>query len=252
MKKKTLDVLKAFGRAHSTVWKKGIRKYLAVPLILTLLYLPVLIAGLAAVSWFFTDFVFVHLGVGENPSPWLLWTARVLLFALFGVPAVISFRTVVLLFYGPFLERIAEKVETTVLNRPTVAGKGMHLAFGRMLVMASCTLTATVVLTVFSLFFSLIPVVGGIVVIGVIVPLQLFVAGVEYMDPVLDIKGCTLSQSLNLLFKHFFTMLAFGALGTLILLIPVLGWFVGPTYSIVAAVFIASDMVDTDAVKSKE
>ena len=46
-------------------------------------------------------------------------------------------------------------------------------------------------------------------------------------------------KSFHVMRQRFFTIVVFSAIGGLILLIPFVGWFLGPTYSVVAGIIIA-------------
>ena len=89
----------------------------------------------------------------------------------------------------------------------------------------------------------LIPVVGWVVSVGVLLPVQLWLGGVQAVDPCLGRNGRGVRASLGLLRRRWLVTLLVGGGGALILLIPVLGWFIGPTYLVVAGVGTGTGMV---------
>ena len=62
---------------------------------------------------------------------------------------------------------------------------------------------------------------------------------IGFVDPYLDRKGLSGADSFRIMLKNFFTIMFFSLIGGLLLLIPIFGWLLGPTYSVVAGIIIA-------------
>ena len=67
----------------------------------------------------------------------------------------------------------------------------------------------------------------------------MFLTGIGFIDPYFDRAGYSGMQSFRVMRNRFFTVGIFSSLGGLILLIPLFGWFLGPTYSVVAGIILA-------------
>ena len=67
----------------------------------------------------------------------------------------------------------------------------------------------------------------------------MFLTGIGFIDPYFVRAGYNGMQSFRIMLKRFFTVGFFSAFGGLILLIPLFGWFLGPTYSVVAGIILA-------------
>ena len=230
------DTLASYREAHRLIWKGRIWPMLVAPVLLTMIYVPAMImAGFSlggVLSLHLAEW-FPWLGDGTG---WFSWLMQGLMLVVFAVFAYFTFRIVVMLLYLPFLEFLIELVEKRLLGHSSEDPKRWYHLMGRAAVMVSVILVFTAGLTVVSLLASLIPVVGTLVVMLCVLPLQFFLTGVGYLDPYLDRNGYSVRQSLGLLRRHFLTVIAFDAVGSALLLIPVIGWFLGPTYSVVAAV----------------
>jgi len=91
----------------------------------------------------------------------------------------------------------------------------------------------------FELFANFIPLIGGILALVFVIPCEIYLTGIGFIDPYLDRVGMSGAESFRVMRKHFFTIMVFSLVGGLILLIPIVGWLFGPTYSVVAGIIIA-------------
>mgnify|MGYP003329131946 CR=1 FL=1 len=73
----------------------------------------------------------------------------------------------------------------------------------------------------------------------VLLLVMIFLTGIGFVDPYLDRKGLSGADSFRIMLKNFFTIMFFSLIGGLLLLIPIFGWLLGPTYSVVAGIIIA-------------
>ena len=108
-----------------------------------------------------------------------------------------------------------------------------------MVVVAIITIVGTVTMRLIEMGANLIPVIGGLVALVLIIPCEMFLTGIGFIDPYFDRAGYSGMQSFRVMRKRFFTVGIFSAFGGLILLIPLFGWFLGPTYSVVGGIILA-------------
>lgn len=64
----------------------------------------------------------------------------------------------------------------------------------------------------------------------------MFLSSAAFVDPYLDRRGMAPKQTFALLWSKKGEMFFFGAAGLLLTMIPVIGWFIGPTYSVISGV----------------
>ena len=233
--------LSAFGQAHRFIWEEGFLKMLYVPLLLTVLYFPVMVGACYFSAAMVVEFFEGQLGLDGDYGgwAWVEWLAEIILFLGIGVLGVITYRSVVLLFYSLYLDKIAEKVEASVTGQVIECNRSKTQILGRMVVVGIITVVGTVTMLLIEIGANLIPFIGGLIALALIIPCEMFLTGIGFIDPYFDRAGYSGMQSFRLMRNRFFTVGIFSSLGGLILLIPLFGWFLGPTYSVVAGIILA-------------
>ena len=233
--------LSAFGQAHRFIWEEGFLKMLYVPLLLTVLYFPVMVGACYFSAAMVVEFFEGQLGLGGDYGgwAWVEWLAEIILFLGIGVLGIITYRSVVLLFYSFYLDKIAEKVEASVTGQVIDCNRPTTQILGRMVVVAIITVVGTVTMLLIEIGANLIPFIGGLIALALIIPCEMFLTGIGFIDPYFDRAGYSGMQSFRVMRNRFFTVGIFSSLGGLILLIPLFGWFLGPTYSVVAGIILA-------------
>jgi uncharacterized protein involved in cysteine biosynthesis len=222
----------AYRTANRLIWGGGLWRYWAIPALLAVAYLPLLVW---AIAWA-ADWLAGHMKWSGVEGSWSWWMWRVMWWAVLGVVGWLTYRSVVLLFHAPFLDVISEKVEKDLTGRdeaPEV--KWLSMAW-RSVRMAAVIGILSMIVAVLNLGVTLIPVVGWLVSIGILLPVQLWLGGAQALDPYFGRNGDGARASLRRMMRRPLLVFLLGAGGALILLIPVLGWFVGPTYVVVAGV----------------
>lgn len=233
------DTLASYREAHRLIWKGRIWPVLIVPVFLTMIYLPAMIVGGIFLSDALTTALVEWLPALGEETAWVYWPMRVLTFLIFALLGWFTFRIVVMLLYVPFLDLVMERVEKNHLGHASDDPKRWYQMLGRIGLVAFVTLSLTLGLSLLSLAASFVPVVGTLIAMGCVLPLQFFLTGFGYLDPYFDRNGYRVGESLGLLGRRFPTVVAFEAVGSSLLLVPVIGWFLGPTYSVVAGVVLA-------------
>ena len=148
----------------------------------------------------------------------------------------------VLLFYSLYLDRIAERVEKAITGDVIECKRPPSQILKRMLVVAIITILGTVLMLMIELGANLVPLIGGLVALALIIPCEMFLTGIGFFDPYFDRAGLSGMESFRVMRRRFFTIAVFSAVGGLILLIPIFGWILAPTYSVVAGVILAMNI----------
>jgi uncharacterized protein involved in cysteine biosynthesis len=240
------DAFASYREAHRLIWNGGIWPVLVVPVLLTVIYLPAMVFVGFLSGRALSDGLLHLLPWLEDGGKWASWLVQGLLLLGFGIFAFFSYRIVVMLFYLPCLDLIIERAEARLLGKESYDHKRWYQMLVRMGLFALVILTLSAGLMVLNLLASLIPVMGPLIAMGCILPVQLFLTGAGYLDPYFDRNGYRVRESLRILRSRFPTVVAFEAVGSAFLLIPVVGWFLGPTYSVVAGVGLAIRMEEND------
>lgn len=229
----------AYRVANRMIWSGGLWRYWLIPAVLGLLYLPLLVLGITWVS----DWLAGHMKWGGTEGSLGWWVWRVVWWGALGVVGWLTYRSVVLVFHAPFLDAISERVEKELRGRDVVPEMGWFPMAMRSLRMAALTGVMSMLVAALNLGMLAIPVVGWVISVGVLLPIQLWLGGVQAVDPCLGRNGRGVRASLGLLRRRWLLTLLVGGGGALILLIPVFGWFIGPTYLVVAGVVTGTGLV---------
>tara|TARA_B100000405_G_C16632963_1_gene392099 strand:- start:113 stop:970 length:858 start_codon:yes stop_codon:yes gene_type:complete len=236
--------LSAYKQAHKFIWGEGFLKMLSVPLLLTVLYFPVMVGACYVSAAMVVEFFEGQLGLDGDYGgwAWVEWLLEIILFLGIGALGLITYRTVVLLFYSLYLDRIAERVEKAITGDVIECKRPPSQILKRMLVVAIITILGTVLMLMIELGANLVPLIGGLVALALIIPCEMFLTGIGFVDPYFDRAGLSGMESFRVMRRRFFTIAVFSAVGGLILLIPIFGWILAPTYSVVAGVILAMNI----------
>ncbi|MEE2615652.1 MAG: EI24 domain-containing protein [Verrucomicrobiota bacterium] len=231
--------LSAYSDAHKFIWKEGIIKLIKVPLLLTLAYFPFMFLTAYFLAGYIVSFFQDLLGTFVSEGGGIESFLKIIVFFLFAVLSFITYRSVVLFFYSFSIDKITDRVEISVIGKKVECERTPKELIMRMIVMAFITILGTITLLLFELFANFIPLIGGLLALIFVIPCQIYLTGIGFIDPYLDRVGLSGAESFRVMRKHFFTIMLFSLFGGLILLIPIIGWLLGPTYSIVAGIIIA-------------
>lgn len=231
------DLKFSFAKAHEIIWKLGHWKYLFVPLALSVV-LAVVLAGVcfglaAALSGW------VHGMLAERFAGYPGWLKHLLLAVFFLAsigPCYVAFRSLVLVCYGPWLDKLSTVAETLINGQASQLDTSLMESLKRPLLMAFWTILAAIGAMLGGIALGAIPLIGVLISGVAVTAINLFLSAVGYIDPYLERTGHTPRASFALMRRNKMGVLAFGIIGALFTLVPLVGWFVGPTYCVVAGV----------------
>jgi CysZ protein len=232
--------LKDYKRAHHLIWKEGIWKHMIIPGFLGVLYFPVVFGGVYSGSVYgMTEF---GAYIGEKWIPkevfeWMAWGVSFIAGMLGLYIGFLLFRSVLMILYTPFIGFISESAEKKEFGTsgPAFSIKGLMYDIYRGTMVSLISLGYSLLLTLVCWAFLLIPVAGVVISFVGMIVVQAYFAGVGFVYPVLERRRYGIRQSLGFSSEHKMRVMGNGTGFMLIVLIPILGWFVAPTYAIVAA-----------------
>ncbi len=231
------DGMSAYITAHRTIVKYKLGKYLVLPGIISVAYVIV----------YFWIFAGISGNVDTDPESypsWLSWVGEVLdwfLKAIYWVVIVwlffATYKFVIQTILSPFLAQISDVTEAKLRGRkaPEINWKEYIDDLIRALRLAIRNLILELILC---LFASFIPIIGFILVFC----LSSYYTGFGYMDYTLERKRYSVRESIRFMQKHKGLTLGLGIPVYLVIAIPVVGWFIAPTYATVASTIAIMDM----------
>jgi len=226
----------AYLKAHEILWKHGYWKYLLLPIVISLVLALVMILLCLVVSSWISGWTLEFIAKWIEMPGWVQPILTFLLFCLSAAPCYVSFRSLVLVAYAPFLDRLSVQAETMINGTARETERSFLESLHRPLLMASITIPTSLLLLVIGFLMGLIPAVGVFLTGLIVFPLQLFLSAIAYVDPYLDRCDHGPWDSIRIMRQNFLNVLFFGLVGFVLTIIPLIGWFLGPTYSIAAGI----------------
>ncbi len=243
--------LRAYKHAHHLVWKEGMWKHLIIPGLLSMLYFPLVIGGLFGGTFFGVQELSAHISEKWLPNEvasWAAWGLSAIVGLLAIYLAFLLYRSVVMIIYAPFIGLISETAEAKFhgTRGPAFSVGGLLYDIYRGTMVSVLTLAVSLLLTIFCWLLWLLPVVGTVIYfIGMFIT-QAYFAGAGFMDPVLERRRIGIRSSLAHSYRHKWHAMGNGTGFMLMMLVPVIGWFLAPSYGIIAAAISGVDTLYND------
>jgi len=244
--REVLTGLNTYGQAWRLIWKSRLWTLLAIPGLIGLLYFPLVglltfwhggrLARYLQENWL-PEFLNQEIVAG-------LITVAIWICALY--LGFILFRNLVMILYSPVLSHLsmrAEEASRSIPRRAEDPGamwrgalRGIGMSLTSLVLAVGCFLGCCLLL--------LIPLVGEIAM-AVVLPLsQMFLAGHGFIDPTLERHGIGVGRSFRFAWRHRRRVMGCGAGFMLLTLVPIAGWFIGPTLGVVAGTLVALDKLE--------
>lgn len=162
------------------------------------------------------------------------------------VTGFLLFKYILLILISPFMGPLSAKVETIITNRDEISRfsiKQVSYEMVRGLRIASRNITREILITLFLLLLSLIPL-FTVFITPIIFLVQAYFAGFANFDYFLE-RRTNVPQSVRYIKQHRWQAAGNGAAFLLLLLIPIIGLFFAPVLGTVAATRTALGNNDT-------
>lgn len=238
-----VHILHSYSRAHRLLWTHGLWRYMLVPLAIAPFVL--LLFGSA-----------MYFGVWAPLFAWIEahWLngrsipamVEILLFcglaALLAGPGYVALRGVLMVCYAPFMDGLISRTLRLENGEGMEGDTGFLRVLFRSVLMVLYTTGASLIVAVVGLVIGFFPLIGPVLSFLFAFPLQMFLCGVSSVDPCLERYNRSAGYTLRLLWRHKAKMALFGAIGTAGMCIPLLGWVMAPTYSLVAGVILGMEL----------
>lgn len=211
---------------------------------------------LIAVAIFYVAYLFGD-NLGAGLFSWYKWEVGSGIIAkieawvgglLIGIIALLLYKYIVLIIASPFMSFLSEQLERSRSNYPQHNSFSWSQAIHdlrRGLALNLRNLIRELVITLLLLFVGLIPLVTVVIPFAIFI-VQAYYAGFGNLDYLLerhhDVKG-----SINFVRKNKGLAIGNGTVFLLLLMIPVLGWFVAPFFATIASTSAALDKMEIHA-----
>jgi CysZ protein len=241
-------VLHSYSRAHRVLWTHGLWRYMLIPLVIA----PFVLALLGSAMYF---------GVWTRLFSWAEthWLSghsipavvQILLFCglalLLAGPCYVALRGILMVCYAPFMDGLISRTLRIENGEGLEGDMGFLRVLTRSVLMVIFTTGASLIVAAVGLVLGFAPLIGPVLSFLFAFPLQMFLCGVSSVDPCLERYNRSAGYTMRLLWRHKTKMALFGAISTGGMFIPLLGWVMAPTYSLVAGVILGMELEQENA-----
>lgn len=238
--------LKIYFKVNRLVTKYKLWKIIVIPGILSIGYMTFLmvlgIIYLPEISSY----------IDKNLMPQFLqgWVMRIalttFLWLFLLIAGYISYREVVLILFAPVLGYLSEKVEVTVFGREPLPFnlKNLFSDIWRSLRIETRSITRMLLITIAAWFFAFIPFIGAVIAPVIILLIQSYYGGLRFVDYTLERKRYSVQESAHFAKTNRPRIIGIGLGFTLLLMVPVIGWFLAPGYGTIAGTLGALEKIN--------
>jgi CysZ protein len=235
---------KCYWVAWRLAWREQLWPYLVLPGLISLVYFP----AVAGLTYRFGGEAAEYLRERWLPD-FLRHDIYVIvlmaIFAAFGLYiGFVLFRNVIMILYSPVLSFLSCKVEEKSVGKtgPPAETNGPLKGMWRGIIMSLTSLSLAVLGFGICLGLLLIPILGQMAMVLLLPPIQMFLAGLGFMDPTLERRDYSVRRSFQLAWQHRYRVLGCGGAFLALAAIPVVGWFLAPTLGVVAGTIMAMEV----------
>ena len=227
----------AYSKAHQFIKANKLWAYVALPGMINL----ILLSLIAWLGWQYTsmltDYLLEFFGLGGEDGGWwilnffLLLVFRLLVFLIY----VMIYKYLVLILMAPFLALLSERTEAIKTGRvfPFVFSRFVKEVL-RGIMIALRNIILELIATILLLLMATIPLIGFLSPFLIFL-VQTYFYGFSMMDYYNERHKRSVGESSRFIWKHKGIAVANGTVFHLMLMVPIIGLLVAPSYSIVAA-----------------
>lgn len=237
--------LKDFWQAQRLLLRKGLWTAFLVPGILSLLYFPLSIIVAVTVMTGAAEYVHDNWLPAFLQGTVTMWTLAVFMWFAAIYIGFLMFRNVIMILYSPILAHLSESAEDRALghDKKGFDWKEMFHSTTRGIAMSLLTLVLAIAALLLGWILALIPILGGLIAIVWMAFSQFYLAGLGFCDPPMERRNKSIRETFAHAWRHRGRTVGHGLGFTLLLFIPVAGWFLAPSYGIVAGTLGVIDTV---------
>jgi CysZ protein len=236
---------KCYWIAWRLAWREQLWPYLLLPGLISLVYFP----AVAVLTYRYGGQSAEYLRERWLPD-FLKHDFYVLflmvIFAAFGLyVGFVLFRNVIMILYSPVLSFLSRKTEERSVGHTDqpVETNGPLKGMLRGIVMSLTSLSLAMVGFGICLGLLLIPILGQIAMVLLLPLIQMFLAGLGFMDPALERRDYSVGRSFRLAWRQRYRLLGCGGAFLALAAIPIVGWFLAPTLGVVAGTLMALEAI---------
>jgi len=244
-----LTALGYYPKAHRAILHHRLWPYMILPGMMSFGFF----IALLSIGSFYFGGIAAHIHQNYLPE-FMKWgflpaVTHLLLWGLLFLSGYILYQPVVLILFSPVLGYLSEATEKKVFGGPDTPFqirqllkdvlRGLHLSFRNLIRMILLVLSAWLMI--------LIPIAGAVLSATFIFLIQAYFNGCALFDYTLERKNYAVRDRVRFTRRHRALVTGVGMGFMLLLIIPILGWFIAPAYGTVAATLCAINTANKNA-----
>lgn len=240
--------IKDYYRAHRAMFKYRLWPIMALPGIMSILYVSLMIY----LAWNYADDLtgYIH----QRWIPEMLRGAviysltAVLVWLMLLLTAYVTYQPVILILFSPVLSYVSEQVEVRMYGgkSPGFSFKQLVRDILRALVINGKNLVKMTIFIALAWLLVLLPFVGALMSSAIILMIESYYNGYALVDFTLERKRFNIRESARFGRRNRWRLAGIGAGFILMMFIPVAGWFAAPSYGTVAATIAALEVLRSE------
>ncbi len=240
--------IKFYLKANRVISKYKLWPYLTYSGILSVCYIILLISLGSLYLGDFSSYINENFVPGFLQGDIMEVVLSIFLWIFMLLIGYISYKEVVLIFFSPVLGYLSERVEKLIYNEepPPFNAKNLLADIRRGLALELKNLARMLILSLISWLLVFIPIIGTIISPILILLIQSYYGGLRFVDYTLERKRYSIEESLYFAGGNKARITGVGLGFMLILMVPILGWFVAPGYGTIAATLCALEKINKD------
>jgi len=222
-------------RAFGFLIKNNLWKYILLPGFLSLVMILILVITAFSFSIDISAFLVEYISPSESDNVFIKILLNIFITIIIFVLGVLIYRPFALILLSPFLSALSEKTERLILNEV------VKISSGNFIKDLHRSIRINVRFFLFSTFYSvgaiaagLLPVVGALISTTFLFLIQAYYSRSGLADIILERRGMSVKERLQFIKENRSLIIGSGAGFLLILIIPVVGWFMAPGLGTIA------------------
>ena len=222
-------------QAFGFLLKNHLWKYILIPGILSLVMILIIVIAGFTFSGDLSIFLIENIFPSENNNTIIKILLNILVAVIIFVLGVLIYRPFALILLSPFLSSLSEKTENIIY------GEAVKTLSSNFIKDLQRSIRINIRYFLFSSFYSLgaiasglLPVIGAIISTTFLFLIQAYYGGSSLADIILERRGLSVKERLQFAKDQRALLIGSGAGFLLILLIPVIGWFIAPGLGVIA------------------
>ncbi len=229
--------LRAYGKARRVIIAHKLWPWMLIPGLMSFAYIVLLIWIGSIYLPDITSYVTENWIPAFLKRDMIVSVTNILLWIFFLLTGYVTLQPVILILFSPVLSYVSEITECRIYGRPSLPLNLKHILQDilRSIVINLRNLLRMIIFVLMAWMLMIIPLFGSLLSFALIFLIQSFYNGFSMSDYTLERKRWPVAKRITYSKENRSRIIGVGMGFTAILMIPVLGWFVAPTYGTVAA-----------------